>query len=194
MFEHYFEQNEAFDHYTHGIGPGIVGLVIHSFIEFMGKLVNKEIDHNVTSPKNRTPLCVYVSKLHEIVSSVVTEEAEESSGGLCKVEEKDVAPAKTKSRVTTKQTERKHIKEVDEQDDADVVSISSSEEKNQFTTLLGSSSLEYHPPSCRKQPSNLMHKQQLDISKKIDSLFNIMEQQQQMISCLTKENELAKNT
>ena len=60
MFEHYYKQNEAFDHYTHRIGPGIVGFVIHAFMEFMGELVNQEIDHQVTSPKKGTPLCVYV--------------------------------------------------------------------------------------------------------------------------------------
>ena len=58
MFEHYYEQNKAFNHYTHGIGPGIVGFVIHAFMEFMGELVNQEIDHQVTGPKKGTPLCV----------------------------------------------------------------------------------------------------------------------------------------
>ena len=105
MFEHYYEQNKAFDHYTHGIGPGVVGFVIHAFMEFMGELVNQEIDQ-VTGPKKGTPLCVYVSKLHEIVSSVVTEEADESTGHLCKVEEvkskeKDVVPPKSKSHART---------------------------------------------------------------------------------------------
>ena len=66
MFEHYFETNECFDHYTHGIGPGILGLVIHAFMEFMGELVNQKLDHSVTGPKNGTPLSVYVSKLHAL--------------------------------------------------------------------------------------------------------------------------------
>ena len=101
MFEHYLETNECFDHYTHGIGPGIVGLVIHAFMEFMGELVNQKLDHSVTGPKKGTSLSVYISKLHDIVSTVVTEEAEETTGRLSKkVEEKkkeEVLPAKSKS-------------------------------------------------------------------------------------------------
>ena len=199
MFEHYYEQNEAFDHYTHGIGPGIVGFVIHAFMEFMGELVNQEIDHQVTGPKKGIPLCVYVSKLHEIVSSVVTEEADESTGHLCKVEEvksieKDVVPPKSKSRARTKQMERKQLNNVEELDDVDIVSVSGSEDENNFTTLLGPTSLEYHPPSRKKQPSKFSHKEQsVDISSKMDLLQTVMEQQQSKIDHLIRENESARN-
>ena len=199
MFEHYYEQNEAFDHYTHGIGPGIVGFVIHVFMEFMGELVNQEIDHQVTGPKKGTPLCVYVSKLHEIVSSVVTEEADESTGHLCKVEEvkskeKDVVPPKSKSHARTKQTERKQVDDVEELDDVDIVSVSGSEDENNFTTLLGPTGLEYHPPSHKKQPSRFSHKEQsVDISSKKDSLQMVMEQQQSKINHLIRENESVRN-
>ena len=199
MFEHYYKQNEAFDHYTHRIGPGIVGFVIHAFMEFMGELVNQEIDHQVTGPKKGTLLCVYVSKLHEIVSSVVTEEAEESTGRLCKVEEvkskeKDVVPPKSKSCARTKQTVRKQLDDVEELDDIDIVSVSGSEDENNFTTLLGPTGLEYHPPSHKKQPSRFSHKEQsVDISSKIDSLCTVMEQQQSKINHLIRENESARN-
>ena len=89
MFEHYYENNEIFDHYTHGISPGIVGFVIHAFMEFMDELVNQTLDHSVSGPKKGMPLSVYVTKLHDIVSTVVTEESEESSGRLSKkVEDK----------------------------------------------------------------------------------------------------------
>ena len=199
MFEHYYEQIKAFDYYTHGIGPGIVGFVIHAFMEFMGELVNQEIDHQVTSPKKGTPLCVYVSKLHKIVSSVVMEEAEESTGCLCKVEEvkskeKDVVPPKSKSRARTKQMERKQLEDVEELDHIDIVSVSGSEDENNFTTLLGPTGLEYHPPNHKKQPSRFSHKEQsMDISSKIDSLHTIMEQQQSKINHLIRENESARN-
>ena len=199
MFKHYYEQNEAFDHYTHRIGPGIVGFVIHAFMEFMGELVYQEIDHQVTSPKKGTPLCVYVSKLHEIVSSVVTEEADKSTGCLCKVEEvkskeKDVVPPKSKSRARTKQMERKQLNDVEELDDVDIASVSGSEDENNFTTLLGPTGLEYHPPSHKKQPSRFSHKEQsVDISSKIDLLQMVMEQQQSKINHFIRENESAIN-
>ena len=142
---------------------------------------------------------MYVSKLHEIVSSVVTEEAEESSGRLCKVEEvktkeKDVVPPKSKSCARTKQMERKQLDKVEELDDIDIVSVSSSGDKNNFTTLFVPTSLEYHPPSHKKQPSRFSHKEQSpDMGSKIDSLHSIMEQQQHKIQCLMKENESARN-
>ena len=194
MFEHYYEANECFDHYTHGIGPGIVGLVIHLFMEFMGELVNQPLDHNITGPKRGTPLSVYVNKLHDIVSTVVTEEAEESSGRLSKKVEEVVA-AKSKSRGSrTKQTERKHqddILEVEDVDD-DIVSVSGSEDENQFTTLLGPDGSQYHPPSRKRQQSRYAHKQQTDINKKLDSLRDVMQDQQNKINRLQKENESAK--
>ena len=53
-------------------------------MEFMGELVNQKLDHSVTGPKKGMPLSVYVSKLHDIVSTVVTEEAEETTDRLSK--------------------------------------------------------------------------------------------------------------
>ena len=199
MFEHYFETNKCFDHYTHGIGPRIVGLVIHAFMEFMGELVNQKLDHSVTGPKKGTPLSVYVSKLHDIVSTVVTEEAEETTGRLSKkVEEKkkeEVLPAKLKSRgPRTKPTERKHqddIRDVEEIDD-DIVSVSGSEDENQITTLLGMHGQEYHPPSRKRQTSRSMRKGAVDINKKLDSLRDIMQEQQNKIARLKKEKQSAK--
>ena len=200
MFEYYYENNESFDHYTHGISPGIVGLVIHAFMEFMGELVNQPLDHSVTGPKKGTPLSVYVSKLHDIVSTVVTEESEESSSRLSKkVEEKkkeDVVPAKPKSRgPRMKLTERKHHEQQPEADeiDNDIVSLSGSEDENQFTTLMGMHGMVYHPPSKKRQLSKYTHKQPVDITKKLDSLCEVMEDQQKKICHLQKENENARN-
>ena len=198
-FEHYFETNECFDHYTHGIGPRIVGLVIHAFMEFMGELVNQKLDNSVTGPKKGTPLSVYVSKLHDIVITVVTEEAEETTGRLSKkVEEKkkeEVLPAKSKSRgPRMKPMERKHqddIRDVEAIDD-DIVSVSGSEEENQITTLLGMHGQEYHPPSRKRQMSRSMHKGAVDINKKVDLLCDIMQEQQNKITRLKKEKQSAK--
>ena len=200
MFEHYYENNESFDHYTHGIGPGIVGLVIHAFMEFMGELVNQTLDHSVSGPKKGTPLSVYVTKLHDIVSTVVTEESEESSGRLSKkVEDKkkeDVAPTKPKSRgPRMKQTERKHHEQQPEGDDIDddIMSLSGSEDENQFTTLMSTHGMVYHPPSKKRQLSKYTHKNPVDINKKLDSLCELMEAQENKICRLQKENENAKN-
>ena len=200
MFEHYFETNESFDHYTHGIGPGIVGLVIHAFMEFLGELVNQKLDHNVTGPKKGTPLSVYVNKLHEIVTTVVTEEAEETTGRLGKkLEEKkneDVPPSKSRSRgPRTKHTRRKHQddnRDLDEIEDEIISLASGSDDDNQFTTLLNVHGQEIHPPSRKRQQSRFAHKGQADINRKLDSLRDIMQEQQNKIARLKKDNDAAK--
>ena len=50
MFEHYYENNEQLDLYTHGIGPSIIAIVLHSFMDFMGPLINQKLDHSITGP------------------------------------------------------------------------------------------------------------------------------------------------
>ena len=198
MFEHYFETNESFDHYTHGIGPGIVGLVIHAFMEFLGELVNQKLDHSVTGPKRGTPLSVYVNKLHEIVTTVVTEEAEETTGRLAKkIEEKkneEVPPSKSRSRgPRTKHTKRKHQDDnVDEIEDEIISLGSGSDDENQFSTLLNVHGQEIHPPSRKRQQSRFAHKGHASINRKLDSLRDIMQEQQNKIAHLKKDNDAAK--
>ena len=126
--------------------------------------LDQTLDHSVSGPKKGTPLSLYVTKLHDIVSTVVTEESEESSGRLSKkVEDKkkeDVAPTKPKSQgPRTKQTERKHHEQQPEGDDIDddIVSLSGSEDENQFTTLMSMHGMVYHPPSKKKQLSKYAH-------------------------------------
>lgn len=206
MFEHYYEMNESFDHYTHGMGAGLVGMVVHAVMDFLGPLVNQQIDHAVTGPERGTPVSVYVSKLKEIVNSVVTDATEESSGRLMKVEEvkekakeKEPATSKGKSRVRTKQTERKTPEDSDPEEE-EIVSVCSDDEK-EFTTLTGVDGKEYHPPSRRKTVSKYSHKDAGgDISKNFDAIRFLVEQQQvridkqqEKISRLTRENETARN-
>ena len=102
MFEHYYEQSESFDHYTHRIGPGIVGMVVHLFMEFMGPLINMKLDHNVTGEHKGTPVCVFVERLKQIVNTVVSESSEVSSGRLVHVEEdKDKQPKDNEKKSVT---------------------------------------------------------------------------------------------
>ena len=90
--------------------------------------------------------------------------------------------------------ERKHqddIHDVEEIDD-DIVSVSGSEDENQITTLLGMHGQEYHPPSRKRQQSRYVHKGAVDINKKLDSLCDVMQEQQNKIACLKKEKQSAK--
>ena len=45
MFVRYYETNKNFDLLTHGMGPGIVAVVMHNFSQFMGDLMGQKLDH-----------------------------------------------------------------------------------------------------------------------------------------------------
>ena len=216
MFERYYEQLESFDHYTHWIGPGIVGMVIHEFTEFMGPLINMKLDHNVMGKEKGTPVCVFVERLRKIVKTVVSEDSEVSSGWLVCVEEikdkqrepskdkdnekKSVSSTKGRGKTRVKHSERKNIEPAepvsgDDEDggrDGDSV-ISVSLPEKQFTTLMAFNGSEVHPPSKKRQQSRFAHKHSSDVSKRLDQLRQAMEDQQQQIIRLTKENETAKS-
>ena len=63
-FVRYYEQNELFDHYTHGIGPGLVGVVINMLKTYLGYCVNTKLDRNIPADLNtQSALDVYINKL-----------------------------------------------------------------------------------------------------------------------------------
>ena len=71
-FVKYYEQNELFDHYTHGTGPGLVGVVINILKTYLGRCVNTKLDRNIRADLNtQSALDVYVNKLKKIVNMVV---------------------------------------------------------------------------------------------------------------------------
>ena len=47
MYERYYESNEQLDLYTHGIGPGLIAIVMHSFMDFLGPVVKQKLDHSL---------------------------------------------------------------------------------------------------------------------------------------------------
>ena len=68
----YYEQNEMFDLYTHGTGPGLVGVVINMLKTYLGRCVNTKLDRNIPADLNtQSSLDVYVNKLKKIVNMVV---------------------------------------------------------------------------------------------------------------------------
>ena len=63
-FVRYYEQNELFDHYTHGTGPWLVGVVINMLNMYLGHCVNTKLDRNIPKDLNtQSALDVYVNKL-----------------------------------------------------------------------------------------------------------------------------------
>ena len=84
----YYEQNEMFDLYTHGTGPGLVGVVINMLKTYLGRCVNTKLDKNLPADLNtQSSIDVYVNKLKKIVNMVVCDPAEcdEAAGKLTKV-------------------------------------------------------------------------------------------------------------
>ena len=188
MFEHYYECNESFNHFTHGMGPGLVGMVVHAIMDFLGDLVNVKLDHSVGGDEKGTPLSVYVGKLKDVVNSIVTDETEEGTGRLMKKEEKLKEPvassSKSKTKVKTKHTERKQPSEGNsdnEEEDDDYISVQCSDDEKDFTTLTNTEGREYHPPSKKQSMSRYAHKESGDISKKFEDIHSLMEQQQKKL-------------
>ena len=206
MFERYYETNESFDHLTHGMGPGLVGMVVHGIMDFLGNLVNQKLDHSVTGNERGTPLCVYVQKMREIVSSVVTDETEEVTGRLAKIEEKvkekEKEPVTSSSKGKKKKSEKKQSEQTSEnEEDDDVISVDCSDDEKQFTTLTNTDGKEYHPPSKKQTLSRYAHRDAgVDVGKKFEDIKQLIDRQQKKldvqqdtINRLQRENETARS-
>ena len=142
-------------------------------------------------------LTLYVEKLREIVSTVVTDEVE-NFGRLKKIKECETDPVKQRPKKNIKTTEHKQWtsenKEISEDDDAISINSCDSDEK-EFTTLTGADGTEYYPPSSKKIPSRYAKKGHTSSSsgddslRKLASLKNHMEKQNSEIRRLRQENE-----
>ena len=160
-FVSYYEQNEMFDLYTHGTGPGLVGVVINMLKTFLGRCVNTKLDKNLPADLNtQSSIDVYVNKLKKIVNKVVCDPAEcdEAAGKLTKVEE-TVKPSKDrkKKKANMKYTDRKTsskpstatVSSDEGSDDLEAEILSSGEE--QFSTLTSfDGQKQYRPPDPTK--------------------------------------------
>ena len=154
-FLSYYEQNKMFDLYTHGTGPGMVGLVVHSLKTYLGQFIETKIDKDIPVTANRKcTLDVYVNKLKDICCKVVCDqevEGADARGRLKKVVEE--AAKATRGKKNVKQTEQKvtattsKIVEqamVSSEEDSGDESCSSGEE--QFSTLTSYDGHEQYKP------------------------------------------------
>ena len=157
----YYEQNKMFDLYTHGTGPGLVGVVINMLKMYLGHCVNTKLDRNIPVNLNtQSPLDVSVNKLQKIVNMVVCDPAEgnEVAGKLSKVEE-TIKPSKEKKKKkpNVKYTDRKTsskpsaatVSSEEGTDDLEAEILSSGEEE--FSTLTSyAGQKQYCPPDPTK--------------------------------------------
>ena len=179
MFMRYYETNETFDVLTHGIGPGVLGLVIHLLIEFLGTgvcsmLADSETDVTVTP----IHLSTYVAKLRQIVATVVVDATDPVSGKLVKTTEEKCAQ---KKKVKTRTTERKPTPSTSKLDtpsasdedasDDDQDSSSCTSGEADFTTLKNTTGLEYKPMSKKKEPAKFGVKRNRTKENTLDDLI-----------------------
>ena len=156
-FVAYYEQSEMFDLYTHGTGPGLLGVVVNLLKSYLGGCVKSKLErHHTLDPTLPCPLTSYVDKIGDIVKMVVCEpeDGELPSGRLKKLNEpvkKDEEKKKKKKhKSNVKFTERKSSKQVsseDASDDSDAALVVGSSDEEDFTTLTsGDGRKQYRPP------------------------------------------------
>ena len=158
-FLSYYEQSELFDLHTHGTGPGLLGVVIHSLKTYLGHLVDTKLYRHLPVEINRKcSLDIYMNKLKEICSKVVCDEGDEGTddhGRLKKVVEDGAKVTKSKKK-NVNYTEWKATamtsKSISSEEDSGDESCSTGED--QFTTLTSyDGHKQYKPPDkTRREP------------------------------------------
>ena len=157
-FVAYYEQSEMFDLYTHGTGPGLVGVIVNLLKSYLGGCVYSKLErHHTLDPTSPCPLTAYVDKIGKIVNMVVCEpeDGELPQGKLPKMDEpvkKDEEKEKKKKKkhkTNVKFTDRKSSKTVSSEEaseDSEAALVVSSDEED-FTTLTsGDGRKQYRPP------------------------------------------------
>ena len=181
----YYEQNEMFDLYTHGTGPGLVGVVINMLKTYLGHCVNTKLDKNLPADLNtQSSIDVYVNKLKKIVNMVVCDPAEcdEVAGKLTKVEE-TIKPSKDKKKkkANVKYTDRKTsskpsaatVSSDEGSDDSEAEILSSGEE--QFSTLTSyDGQKQYRPPDPTKTDAKFGAKKKNPMKSLADELSKVL--------------------
>ena len=176
-FVAYYEKSETFDLYTHGTGPGLLGVVVNLLKSYLGGCVKSKLErHHTLDPTLPCPLTSYVDKIGNIVKMVVCEpeDGELPSGRLEKMDEpvkkdKDEEKKKKKKhKSNVKFTDRKSSKQVSSEDatddsDAALVVVSSDEED-----LDGRK--QYRPPDQTRQEARVGAKKNKGDSDAIKSL------------------------
>ena len=167
----YYEQNEMFDLYIHGTGPGLVGVVVHSLKSYLFWFIDVKLDRQLPVQLNRKcSLEVYVNKLKEICAKVVCDQEEEETddqGRLKKkVEEGGKLTKGKKMKANVKYTEWKPTATTSK--NVDKVTISSDEESGEescssgeehFSTLTSYDGHEqYRPPDKTRREAKFSAK------------------------------------
>ena len=188
MFVRYYEQNEDFNLLTHGMGPGLVSVVMHNFSEFLGNMMGQKIDHTKKYRGKCLYPQMYMEKMRKIVNSIVVDKTDEYTGKMLKgQEEEKPIPKKGKSAKVTKkkQTGKAVADETSSSEEIEILSDLSacSDNENDFSTLTSRWGTSYHPPSKHMSKSKYGKKDNPDddIVQRIEDMRRRLEKQKRQL-------------
>ena len=202
MFVQFYEQNEHFNLLTHGVGPGVVAVVMHNFSNLLGELMGQKLVHRQKYGGKRLFPTMYMDKLGSIVNSIVVDRTDEYTGKMLKAPQETKPVTKTKKgKKTQGQDSKQQQQQDDETSDDDIEILSEAEScltnKNDFTTLTLGMGQAYHLPS--RHTSKLHYKRNKgekdttdDVIQRIEEMRCILEKQKRQINKLTSQNNAAK--
>ena len=154
MFVRYYETNKTFDLLTHGMGPGLVVIVMHNFLQFLGNVMGQKLDHATQYRGKRLFPNMYMDKLRNIINSIVVDRVDEYMGKLVKGQEdksdhkSDTKKKKTSKKHSHQQADKtKFVVDDSNLEEIKVLTDSCSENENDFMMLTSSTGTAYHPPS-----------------------------------------------
>ena len=200
MFVRYYETNETFDLLTHGMGPGLVVIVMHNFSQLLGDVMGQKMDHATQYCGKRLFPNMYMDKLRNIINSIVVDRADEYMGKLMKGQEDkadnklDTKKKKTSKKHSHQQADKmKFVVDHFNLEEIEVLTDSYSKNKNNFMTLTSSTGTAYHSPSKHTTKSRYGKRGgDDDIVRRIEMMQHTLQEQKMQINKLTSENSEVK--
>ena len=205
MFVRFYEQNEHFNLLTHGVGPGVIAVVMHNFSNFLGDLMGQKLIHEQKYGGKRLFPTMYMDKLRSIVNSIVVDHTDEYTGKVLKAPQETKPITKTKKGKKTQGQDSKQQQQQqqldDETSDDDIEIVSDAEScmtnENDFTTLTSGMGQAYHLPSRHTSKSRYRRSKGEkdatdDVIQRIKEMRHTLEKQKRQITKLTSQNNAAK--
>ena len=203
MFVRFYEQNEHFNLLTHGVGPGVVAVVMHNFSYFLGDLMGQKLVHRKKYGGKRFFPTMYMDKLRSIVNLTVVDCTDEYTRKMLKApqETKPVTKTKKGKKTQGQDSKQQQQQQDDEISDDDIEIVSEAEScltnENDFTTLMSGMGQAYHLPSRYTSKSHYRRNKGEkdttdDVIQRIKELRHTLEKQKRQINKLTSQNNAAK--
>ena len=189
---------------THGVGPGVVAVVMHNFSNFLGDLMGQKLVHRQKYRGKRLFPTMYIDKLRSIVNSIVVDHTDKYTGKMLKAPQETKPVTKTKKGKKTQGQDSKQQQQQqqdDETSDDDIEIVSNTEScstnENDFTTLMSGMGQTYHLPSCHTSKSCCGRSKGEkdatdDVIQRMEEMRHTLEKQKRQINKLTSQNNATK--